>query len=71
MMVLAWLKDVQDSSNEISDRCLANVHRWISSEENKFYDPFLTRMLKRLMKIMFAILVQKFKDLGVDIIYAN
>jgi hypothetical protein len=70
-LVENWAMDVKLNENEISDRCLRNIHKWIVDEDNIFYDPYLARMLTKLMKIVLGLLVKSFKDLGVEIVFAS
>lgn len=62
---------VEKYQNPIADACLANIHRWIVSEDNSFYDPMLDRMLNKLNKLVFGALMKKLKELGAKIIFAN
>jgi hypothetical protein len=51
------------------------VENWamdVKLNENEiFYDPYLARMLTKLMKIVLGLLVKSFKDLGVEIVFAS
>lgn len=64
-LVENWAMDVKLNENQISNECLKNIHKWIVDEDNIFYDPYLARMLTKLMKIVLGLLVKSFKDLGV------
>ena len=71
IMVTSWIEDVKLKNDRFSDLCMLNIHRWIVSEDNKFYDPYLNKMMTKLMKIVFSRLLKAFKDHGVQIVCAN
>ncbi len=66
-----WFIDVMSHSNPVADKLLANLHRWVSDEESRFFDQMLNKMLTILMKKFFGFLLQKLKSLGAKIIFAN
>ncbi len=71
IMANSWMEDVRSHNNRLSNLCMQNIHRWIASEDNKFYDAHLSKMLTKLMKIMFGFLVKKLRDLGAEVVFAN
>jgi DNA polymerase epsilon subunit 1 len=85
MMVSGWLEDVIKSNNPFADTLIQNVHRqnknrkkinllfrrWLCLESSKLYDPFLNKILAKLMKMVFGYLLNKLKSLGASIIFAN
>ena len=70
-MVGAWIQDVQTRDDRFADLCIQNLHRWIVDEKNPYYDPYLAKMLTKLMKIAFSRLLKEFKDHNQSIVFAN
>lgn len=70
-LVENWAMDVKLNNNKISDLCLQDIYKWIVDEDNIYYDPYLARMLTKLMKIVLNLLVKSFKDLGVEIVFSS
>jgi ribosomal protein S7 len=56
----------------MSDHLLINIHKYLVSEDAMMYDPLLGKMLTKLMKKFFALLLKKIKEeFGEQIVYAN
>ena len=53
-LVVAWLEDVLNYNNEISDLHLQNIICWIYSDKSPLYDPYLGKILKRLSMKLFG-----------------
>lgn len=64
IMVMGWLDDVVKSNNSFADVLIQNIHRWICLESSRLYDPFLNKILGKLMKKIFGYLLNKLKNLG-------
>ncbi|CRK94685.1 CLUMA_CG008185, isoform A [Clunio marinus] len=70
-MVGGWMREVSVNRNVYSDFQIVHFYRWIRSSTSYLYDPALRRSLNTLMKKLFLQLISEFKNLGVDIIYAD
>ncbi|CAO1425761.1 unnamed protein product [Diamesa tonsa] len=70
-MVNGWLREVSINRNVFSDFQIVHFYRWIRSTNALLYDPALRRSLNTLMKKLFLQVISEFKNLGVDIIYAD
>lgn len=64
IMVMGWLDDVVKSNNSFADVLIQNIHRWICLESSRLYDPFLNKILSKLMKKIFGYLLNRLKNLG-------
>jgi len=66
-----WLQDL--SRNDVyADALVSHLFRWLSSPaEAKLYDPLLHRLVHKLMKKNFFMLLQSLKLLGCKVIYAS
>ena len=65
IMVMGWLDDVVKSNNSFADVLIQNIHRWIRLESARLYDPFLYKILGKLMKKVFGYLLNRLKNLGI------
>lgn len=57
--------------NEVADKLGSQVQRWLSSPTSKLYDPMLHSLVHKMMKKSFLQLVNKFKQLGCKVVFAN
>ena len=66
-----WLQDL--SRNDVyADALVSHLFRWLSSPaEAKLYDPLLHRLVHKLMKKNFFMLLQSLKLLGCKVVYAS
>ena len=64
-MSKSWLDDVVKSNNSFADVLIQNIHRWIRLESARLYDPFLNKILGKLMKKVFGYLLNRLKNLGI------
>jgi len=71
IMVMGWLDDVVKANSSFADILIQNIHRWVCQESSKLYDPFLRKMLAKLMKKVFGYLLNRLKSLGAQIVFAN
>ena len=71
IMVMGWLDDVVKANSSFADVLIQNIHRWVCQESSKLYDPFLRKMLGKLMKKVFGYLLNRLKSLGAQIVFAN
>jgi len=64
IMVMGWLDDVVKANNSFADVLIQNIHRWICLESARLFDPFLNKILGKLMKKVFGYLLNRLKNLG-------
>lgn len=70
-LINLWLRDVL-KNDQYADNLISHMFRWLTSPaESKLYDPLLHRLVHKLMKKNFFLLVYKLKQLGCKIIYAS
>ena len=70
-MLEKWYEDVIKHEDVCADTLLRNFNRWISSNNSKFYDPVVFRMINLLMQKFFSIFLSKINGFGYEIIYAD
>ena len=70
-MVSGWTIDLINRNITESDACLQNIHRWISSGESQFYDPYLSKMLSKLMRRVYSIFINALMARSAKIVYSN
>ncbi|XP_026665327.2 DNA polymerase epsilon catalytic subunit A isoform X2 [Phoenix dactylifera] len=63
--------DAVASGNVFADAILQHLYRWLCSPLSKLHDPALHRVLHKVMKKLFALLLAEFRKLGATIIFAN
>ena len=70
-MLEKWYEDVIKHEDVCADTLLRNFNRWISSNNSKFFDPVVYRMINLLMQKFFSIFLNKITGFGYDIVYAD
>ncbi|KAM5584440.1 DNA polymerase epsilon catalytic subunit A-like [Rosa sericea] len=65
------LADAHTSGNVYADALLQHLYRWLCSPQSKLHDPALQRLLHKVMKKVLLILLDEFRKLGANIIFAN
>ena len=70
-MLEKWYEDVIKHEDICADTLLRNFNRWISSNNSKFFDPVVYRMINLLMQKFFSIFLSKITGFGYDIVYAD
>ncbi|CAI5468276.1 unnamed protein product [Closterium sp. Yama58-4] len=70
-MVTAWVTDVVRTRSLYADALLQHLYRWICSPSSPLHDPFLHRLLHKIMCKLFALLLAELRRLGATVIYAD
>ncbi|CAI7838422.1 unnamed protein product, partial [Closterium sp. NIES-53] len=70
-MVTAWVTDVVRTRSLYADALLQHLYRWICSPSSTLHDPFLHRLLHKIMCKLFALLLAELRRLGATVIYAD
>ena len=70
-MLEKWYDDVIKHEDVCADTLLRNFNRWISSNNSKFFDPVVFRMINLLMQKFFSIFLSKITGFGYEIVYAD
>ncbi|KAH7542023.1 hypothetical protein FEM48_Zijuj02G0029500 [Ziziphus jujuba var. spinosa] len=70
-LIQRCLADAVASGNVYADAILQHLYRWLCSPQSKLHDPALHRLLHKIMKKIFALLLTEFRKLGATIIFAN
>ena len=70
-MVQYWLRDVATYGNPFADMQILHFYRWVQSPNSLLYDPALRRTLQSYMKKLCVLLINEFKRLGANVIYAD
>ncbi|EHA8586834.1 hypothetical protein COCNU_scaffold001050G000020 [Cocos nucifera] len=70
-LIQRCISDAVASGNVFADAILQHLYRWLCSPLSKLHDPALHRVLHKVMKKLFALLLAEFRKLGATIIFAN
>jgi DNA polymerase epsilon subunit 1 len=71
-LVEQWLDDYLSKGNLYAGSLVENVNRWLTSPKvSKLHDPQLHRLVHKLMKKTFFVLINNLKKLGCRVIFAN
>ncbi|KAL5555227.1 hypothetical protein UlMin_037463 [Ulmus minor] len=70
-LIQRCLADAVTSGNVYADAVLQHLYRWLCSPQSKLHDPALHRLLHKVMKKVFALLLAEFRKLGANIVFAN
>ncbi|XP_062083133.1 DNA polymerase epsilon catalytic subunit A-like isoform X2 [Humulus lupulus] len=70
-LIQRCLTDAVTSGNVFADAILQHLYRWLCSPHSKLHDPALHRLLHKVMKKVFALLLAEFRKLGASIVFAN
>ncbi|KAF3455292.1 hypothetical protein FNV43_RR05740 [Rhamnella rubrinervis] len=70
-LIQRCLGDAVASGNVYADAILQHLYRWLCSPQSKLHDPALHRLLHKIMKKVFALLLSEFRKLGAMIVFAN
>ncbi|XP_020701921.2 DNA polymerase epsilon catalytic subunit A isoform X1 [Dendrobium catenatum] len=70
-LIQRCISDAVASGNEYADAILQHLYRWLCSPMSKLHDPALHRVLHKIMKKVFALLLAEFQKLGATIIFAD
>ncbi|PON38200.1 DNA-directed DNA polymerase [Parasponia andersonii] len=70
-LIQRCLTDAVTSGNVYADAILQHLYRWLCSPHSKLHDPALHRLLHKVMKKVFALLLAELRKLGANIIFAN
>ncbi|KAK8952512.1 DNA polymerase epsilon catalytic subunit A [Platanthera zijinensis] len=70
-LIQRCVSDAVASGNEYADAILQHLYRWLCSPMSKLHDPALHRVLHKVMKKVFALLLAEFQKLGATIIFAD
>ena len=70
-MLEKWYEDVIKHEDICADTLLRNFNRWISSNNSKFFDPVVFRMINLLMQKFFSLFLSKITGFGYEVVYAD
>ncbi|GMN61114.1 hypothetical protein TIFTF001_030195 [Ficus carica] len=70
-LIQRCLTDAVTSGNVYADAILQHLYRWLCSPQSKLHDPALHRLLHKVMKKVFALLLAELRKLGATIVFAN
>ncbi|CAA6660705.1 unnamed protein product [Spirodela intermedia] len=70
-LIQRCIADAVASGNVFADAVLQHLYRWICSPLSKLHDPAIHRVLHKLMKKVFALLLSELRKLGATIVFAN
>jgi DNA polymerase epsilon subunit 1 len=71
-LVQRWLEDALQHEDPCATSLISNVYRWLSSpKDSKMYDPLIHRLVNKLMRKTFFLLLRRFKQLGCKVIYGS
>ena len=70
-MLEKWYEDVIKHEDICSDILLRNFNRWISSNNSKFFDLVVFRMINLLMQKFFSLFLSKITGFEYEVVYAN
>ncbi|GJP47493.1 hypothetical protein CLOM_g6680 [Closterium sp. NIES-68] len=70
-MVTAWVTDVLRTRSLYADALLQHLYRWICSPSSSLHDPFLHRLMHKIMCKLFALLLAELRRLGATVVYAD
>ena len=70
-MLEKWYEDVIKHEDICADTLLRNFNRWISSNNSKFFDPVVFRMINLLMQKFFSLFLSKITGFGYEVAYAD
>ncbi|KAH7671411.1 DNA polymerase epsilon subunit 1 protein [Dioscorea alata] len=70
-LIQRCIADAVTSGNVFADAILQHLYRWLCSPLSKLHDPALHRLLHKVMKKVFALLLAELRKLGATIIFAN
>eukprot|EP00850_Spirogloea_muscicola_P017955 SM000159S01786 [mRNA] locus=s159:288661:304957:+ [translate_table: standard] len=70
-MVMGWVRDATEFHNVFADELLKHAYRWLCSPQSKLHDPALHRVLQKVMKKLFALLLAEMRKLGANIVFAD
>lgn len=70
-LIQRCISDAVASGNEYADAILQHLYRWLCSPMSKLHDPALHRVLHKIMKKVFALLLAELQKLGATIIFAD
>ncbi|EXB53718.1 DNA polymerase epsilon catalytic subunit A [Morus notabilis] len=70
-LIQRCLSDAVTSGNVYADAILQHLYRWLCSPQSKLHDPALHRLLHKVMKKVFALLLAELRKLGATIVFAN
>ena len=57
--------------SDVAEKLIQNFYNWISNPESKLYDPQLLELVNQITRKCFSMLVNWFKEMGANIIYAS
>ncbi|KAG0453679.1 hypothetical protein HPP92_024983 [Vanilla planifolia] len=70
-LIQRCISDAVASGNVFADAILQHLYRWLCSPMSKLHDPALHRVLNKVMKKVFALLLAELRKLGATIIFAD
>ncbi|KAF7823259.1 DNA polymerase epsilon catalytic subunit A-like [Senna tora] len=70
-LIQRCLADAVTSGNVYADAILQHLYRWLCSPQSKLHDPALHRLLHKVMRKVFALLLAELRKLGATIVFAN
>ncbi|MQL76845.1 hypothetical protein Taro_009220 [Colocasia esculenta] len=70
-LIQRCIADAVASGNIFADAVLQHLYRWICSPASKLHDPAIHRVLHKVMKKIFALLLSELRKLGATIVFAN
>ncbi|XP_042956181.1 DNA polymerase epsilon catalytic subunit A-like [Carya illinoinensis] len=70
-LIQRCLADAVTFGNVYADAILQHLYRWLCSPQSKLHDPALHRILHKVMRKVFALLLAEFRKLGAKIVFAN
>ncbi|KAK8809818.1 hypothetical protein WA158_000761 [Blastocystis sp. Blastoise] len=71
LYITKCLNAVSTSQNKYADYILLNIYRWLRSSTSFSFNPYIVKLLSRLMNHIFKALLNEFRRLDVTVIYAN